>query len=492
MSSHNNTRAQSRRRRHKAGVPVMLVIVLLILALLMGGLAGFFIARRTDLHVHELQAANERITELENTLTLIGYPVGDDVDPQQWLYDNTAGDSALDDLSGASWGEVDEDDPWQEESLLDGTLPEDSDPVVVAEFDGGQLLSTEVIPAYNDRLTSRIFNGESADAVAAETLSAVMAELVADKIIAARAKEQGLTELTAEDLAEIDRQARENYDKLLDDYAAFALSEGGDRDAAAKQLEQESGVTLASITESLKQSWWQRKFYDETVKDVTVSDEEVRAHYDALLSRQHKAFDPSPEAFEEAHESGEAIVYHPKGYRAVRDILIPFSQADAEAAASLAGKLELDSADEEAQRQLDALYAPLEEKARKAQEALAGGASFGSLMDQYGCSPALKNEPMRSEGYYLNSQSYVNSSEYVEGSMMLEEPGQVSAPLRSASGVHLVEYIADVAPGEIPLEQAEDAVRADALEQKQAEYFEQQRQALLDAANVKYYPERLQ
>ena len=93
----------ARRRRRKPGVPVMLTIVLIIIALLMGGLAGFVVARRTDTHVYALQAANDRVTELENTLTLIGYPLGDDVDPQQWLYDNTANDSALADLTDAGW-----------------------------------------------------------------------------------------------------------------------------------------------------------------------------------------------------------------------------------------------------------------------------------------------------------------------------------------------------------------------------------------------------
>jgi len=36
-----------------------------------------------------------------------------------------------------------------------------------------------------------------------------------------------------------------------------------------------------------------------------------------------------------------------------------------------------------------------------------------------------------------------------------------------------------------------EAVAADALKQKQEEYYAQQREALLEAAQVKYYPERL-
>ena len=492
MTNHRESanRRQPTRRRRREGVSLLLVIMLLIIALLMGGLGGFFLARKTDTHVHALQAANDRITELENTLTLIGYPVGEDVDPQQWAYDNAANDTALQDLTGESWGD-DEDDLWSDESMLDATLPEDAEPVVVAEFEGGQLLSSEVVPEYNDQLTTLIFAGHSADEVAEETLNGVLKKLAGDKIIAIRAKELGLTDLSEADLAQIKEEAAANYNAQLDDYMAFAWEGGETRESAAKHLEEESGVTLESVTESVKENWWSRKFFDYIVKDVTVTDEEVQAHYDAMVAQQKESYTAYPEDFEYAHLTGQLILYRPEGYRAVRDILIPFEAADAEKVSSLTERLEMDTADENTQKELDALYAPLEKTAQEVQKKLADGQSFTALMDEYGCDVALKNEPMRSEGYYITDSSFVNSVEYVEGSMMLEQPGQVSAPLRSLSGIHLVEYIGNVTPGEVPLADVLDAVRADALKAKQDEYYNQQREALLEAAQVKYYPERL-
>ena len=490
--SYENQRHSSRgRRRRRQGVPVMLAIVLLIIALLMGALGGFFLARKTDTHVHALQAASERITELENTLTLIGYPLGDDVDPQQWLYDNNAGANALAELSGEGGFEDDEDALWSDESLLDATLPEDSDPVVVAEFEGGQLLSSEVIPEYNDELTTLIFAGHSADEVAEETLNRVLQKLAGDKIIAARAAELGMTELSQDDLARIGKEAAANYETQLNDYIAFAGEDGETRESAAKRLEEESGVTLESVTEALKKNWWSQKYFDSIVKDVTVTDEEVQACYDAMVEKQRQNYTAYPEDFEYAHLTGEMILYRPEGYRAVRDILIPFDDADATEVSRLTEQVELGEADEEVRAKLDALYAPLEATAQKAQDKLAAGAAFSDLMDEYGCDPALKSEPMRSEGYYINENSFVNSVEYVEGSMMLEQPGQVSTPLRSMSGVHLVEYIGDVTPGAVPLADVLDEVRAAALKEKQTAYYEEQRQALLEAAQVKYYPDRL-
>jgi parvulin-like peptidyl-prolyl isomerase len=175
----------------------------------------------------------------------------------------------------------------------------------------------------------------------------------------------------------------------------------------------------------------------------------------------------------------------------VRDILVPFSAEDAAVVATLTEQLELGAADDSVKEQIDAMYQTLDDAARAVQEKLAGGADFASLMDEYSCSPALKAEPLRSQGFYITPNSFVNSQEYVEGSMMLEQPGQVSAPLRSPYGLHLVQYIGDVTPGEVPLAEVSDAVAAEALKQKQNEYYEQQRDALLEAAQVKYYPERL-
>ena len=486
-------RANPRRRRRKNSVPLMLTIVLIIMALLMGGLVGYVVARKTNPYLHELQASKDRVTELENTLTIIGYPVDEDVDPDQWLYDRNLEENALAELTGETWENAADDDVWSDESLLDGTLPEDGEPVVVAEFDGGELMSSEVIPAYNDLLTTAIFAGRNAEDVAEDTLNRVMEQLAGNKIIAAQAKSLGLTDLTDEDIQQIDAQATESYEHQLADYIAFVGE--SDRDKAVQHLA-ENGITLESITDHLKQNWWSQKYYDHIVKDVTVTDEEIHSRYDELLAEQKADFDATPENFEYAHLTGGAIVYRPQGYRAVRDILIPFeSDSDAAKAAELLGQLDLIRNDEkalaDAKAALDKLFAPLEKKADEVTQKLAGGTSFADLMDEYGTSEALKDEPLRSEGYYVSDTSFINSVEFVEGSMMLEQPGQVSSPLRSQYGVHLVEYVAELAAGEVPIEEVYDAVAADALSHKQSEYYNQQRKALLEQAHVKYYPERL-
>ncbi len=499
-------RPQPPRGHRSQGISLMLVVVLLIIAILLGGVVGFLLSRRTDPKVHELQEAQDRITELENTLTLIGFSEDSD-EPEDWIYDDGAPDNAAQDLSG---GEADDGDDtvWTEDSLLSGMLKDDGDPVVVAEFDGGQLLSSEVIPEYNDQLTSLVFSGGNAEDISQSLLQSVLSYMVSDKIIAVKAQELGLMELTDADLAEIEQSAAINYAEQLEEYIAYTAersaeeagsdAEGGDseprdlRAEAARRLQEESGVTQESIASELKESWWMQKFFDYVVKDVSVDDEEIQTYYDELLADQKTAFPQYPESFEYAHLSGDAIAFRPEGYRAVRDILIPFADsADAARAVELTDRLEFGGNDAETWDQLEALYAPLDAKAQEVLEKLAAGQSFDSLMAEYGCSEELNTDKLRAEGFYITDSSFVNSAEFVEGSLLLDAPGDISTPLRSIYGVHLVQYIGDVPAGEVPLSEIRDEVRAEALELKQQEYYESQREAMLAQANVRYYPERL-
>ena len=192
-TKHTETRKQvpPRRRKKKTGVPVLLVIVLLIIALGFGGLTGFVIARTTaEGDSDELKAANERIIELENTLTLIGFSTEED-DVDEFIFDDLGETDGLTDLSGEdesfegsdleSWG------GWEDETILEGTLTEPEEPVVVAEFKGGNLMSSEVIPEYNDQLTTQIFAGYAAEEVSDSVLQTVLSDMVAQKLVAQKA-----------------------------------------------------------------------------------------------------------------------------------------------------------------------------------------------------------------------------------------------------------------------------------------------------------------
>lgn len=493
-----NEMKRSRKRRRAQGIPMLLMIVLLIIALVMGGLAGFAIARKADPTRAQLLKANARILELENTLTLIGFSPDTD-SPEEWLSEmgGSEGDDIASELSGGY--DDSEQEVWGDEDLLSGTLDEGGEPVVVAEFDGGELLSTEVIPEYNDQLTTLILSGANVDDVSDSVLNSVLHYLAGEKIIARKAAELGLDKLSDEDLKDIEAEAAEVYAEQLNYYSAFVTKPGMDEAEIQEAAAQESGVTLEDIKEELKASWPTKKFYDYTVKDVTVTDAEIQKYYRDTLAEQKESYTQNHDEYEFAHTDGELLLYNLEGYRAVRNLLIPFSSdEDAAKASGLLEQIEaLDPIGDtdkirDLQSELDPLYAPLEKTAQQVVKKLQDGEDFLSLMDAYGEDEAMLSDPARTEGYYISDDSYLFSAEFIEGSMLLEQPGDVSSPLRSSAGLHLTQYVSDVTPGEVPLESVYEQIKDAALAQKQDDYYDQATDALLDAANVKYYPERLQ
>ncbi|MBR6767189.1 MAG: peptidylprolyl isomerase [Clostridia bacterium] len=498
--------AHPRRRKRRTGVPALLVIFLLIISLAFGGLVGFAIARNTNPLAAQLQAANAKIIELENTLTLIGFSTDED-SVDEFIFDDNAAGDGLDQLAGETAaeesGEWESLDGWEDETVLEGTLTEPEAPVVVAEFKGGNLMSSEVIPEYNDQLTTQIFAGYAAEEIADDLLQEVLSYMVSDKIIAVKAKEAGMDTLTNEDLADINKEAADIYNELVTYYSAFVAEDGmteEDAAAAAKEyLRAEEATTLESITQELKDTWWAQKFYNHTVKDVTVTDAEVQEQYNTILADQKEMFETYPEEFEYAAYTGETVLYNLDGYRAVKHILIPFADEESAAAATdIMDQMEQlnPETDYETitayQQQLNALFEPLEATAEEIIGRLNAGDKFESLMAEYSADTDSLVEPLSKTGYFVSADTLLWSAEFIEGSMMLQNVGEISTPLRSPSGLHIVQYAADIKPGAVSITEVYNALKQETLELKQADYYEAQRDIWLTEADAKFYPERLQ
>ena len=491
---------QASRPRRRRGVPGALVAALLVIALFFGGLVGFAVANRTNPYRAQLTAAGERITELENILTMMGF--SEETDPSAFVFDDSDSSDELGDLTGAtgSDGSV----LWNEDGFVGGMLAETGEPVVVAEFNGGQLLSSEVIDPYNEQYANEAFGFNDADESSADTLQDVMETLVADKLCRLKAEELGLTELTAEDEAAIRAEMEEYYQEQKDFFRDSVDTTGmtaEEADAAVESyLETEVGVTLESLIEAERADYWYTKLFNETTRDVTVTDEEIQSYYDELLADQQQRFAEYPDDYEFAIINGETLVYNLEGYRYVKHILLTFSDpAAATAVEDLYYQIsELDPESDfeqitQLQEQLNGYYTDLKARAEEILAELQAGADFDALIEKYGMDEGMRYEPAKSDGYRVSADSSsLFSSEFIEGCMMLEQPGDVSTPICSVGGVHIIKYLGDVAPGAVPLEEVRDTLAAEVLSEKQdASFVEQEAQWIVDA-DVKYYPERLQ
>ena len=507
-------------------------------ALLVGGIGGFALGRRTGADPARLAAAEARVTELEGELTGSGgigefgeAGFGDDdfaafgKDPFAGTGDDDAFGSAdledfaaLDDGTAEDWGSLDDgtgewgdgaqDDGWNEDGLL-GTLMESSegdDGVVVAEWDGGQLLLSEVIGPYNERITTEsLYFGDSTAATAEDVLSEVLQELVAERICRRKAEELGVTELTAEDEAVITAQAQEEFDSYIDDYRSIVDTTGMTREdaraAVAAVVEQETGVTQDGIAAEIRGSYWMIKLMNAVTPDVDVTDEEIQARYDELLARQTEEFEAYPEDYEFSMTDGSVVVYNRSGYRYVKQIMLTFDDPQvAEKVQDLYEELvNLQAAGADmseltaVQEQLDALYTDLDAEAEPILEEVNAGADFDGLIEKYGEDPAMTTEPLRTTGYPVSaSSSTLYAQEFIDASMTLEAVGNVSGVIHTISGAHIIKYVGNVTPGPVPLEDVRDAIAEALLTEKRENAFTDLEAQWIADAGVVYHRDRLQ
>ncbi len=350
-------------------------------------------------------------------------------------------------------------------------------------------------------------------------------------------------ELTEEETAQVNAEAEESFEATLQEIIESHLT---DTEATGDALREEAiahaaeeGVTLESLIEQGLQSKKLEKLREGVVADVQVTPEEVAEALASRIAEQKEQFDGSAQDYIDALTGGEEIYYTPEGLRYVKHILIKYteeaaaavtdadtaadeantaletaSQAleDAKAALEAAGENaadDLKTAVEEAQAALDEAQAKADEAAAALEEAMAAakagiqdktdevyaktleeGADFDALVAEFNEDPGMTREPYITDGYAVaEGTSYF--PEFLEAALKLENPGDISEPVASGSGYHIIRYEKDIPAGEAKLADVEEALSAELLSASQDEAYEAAVQEWINAADVKSYPEKM-
>ena len=503
VSAKQSKNKKSKKRKKKRGVPVGIVAILLVLVIVAGvffGIVlGYGLGRNSS--SGRLQEANEQIDELTG---LVEEAAGQEVDvfTDELTAENEA---ALGELSGEVTQEEDE---GQASAMMSGEAFGGVDEikqedVIVAEFNGGKLTSIEVNEEYNRQMTSFIFAGFSEDEVAESLITDVMEYMVSDRVLQKQARSLGLLELSSADKDLIATEAQASYDEQVDFYRSHVrengMSEEQVTEAAKAFLAEAEGVTYDSVYADLESGWWSQKLYDHVIRDVNVDSAAVLALYQERLAEQKANFTAYPDDYEYAQKNGETIVYNLPDYRAVKLLQLSFEDADAiETVFALEEELETLDAEKdltrisEIQNQLNAIYATPEKQAQEVAAKLAEGADFDQLLNQYGTDEGMKDAKLRESGYYVSEFSPLWHQNVISAAMLLENPGDVSAPVRTGEGVCILSYVGPVAAGEVAMDKVVDELTEEALQNAQLLAYENQVAAWIEAADVKYYPERMQ
>ena len=358
-----------------------------------------------------------------------------------------------------------------------------------------------------------------------------------------KAAEMGLGEVSEEQLAQVREEAAASWAEILDSYITsyFSITDESseeDRTAAradALALLESQGYTEESyIEESVSNAKTNQIISDvrsTLVQDVTVSDEEVADYYTQLVEEDRAQYENDVATYEfQTHYYGQDSYYRPEGYRGVTHILLSVDQALLDAWKDLTARLEeqqeagtaeateagesaeasesgesaeaaetepAESAEPEATEEpvtpemveaarqaiLDSVQATVEEIRQK----LADGASFEDLIVEYGTDPGMQDEKTRSEGYAVHPESILYDTDFVQGAMSMEKVDDISEPIVSKFGVHILHYLRDIPGGSVELTDTLKAELKDVLQnEKEQEAFNSQLEAWVAEAEIVY------
>ena len=403
--------------------------------------------------------------------------------------------------------------------------------------------------SYMSQLYSMYGLGMSSDVVADIEQSVVENE-VQSIAIAKQMESRGLS-LDEEKLAELRTEADEHYQEAYDSLYANAKGETDEVRAKQTEYDLAVNGYTREALYNIEVASANYDLIEQTIKDekAEVSEEELQAAYDEKVSFDEETYTNAPGSLGSAMTSdSETIYWMPEGYRTVKHILVipedevlnavtdarkaledgekaledlqteldALNDDDAEDAEADAAEAEADEAEaddaaeaprtaEEIQADIDAAQANIEslkadvekaeadclasvqDKLDEIYEKLEAGEDFQALIDEYGEDPGMQNEPTRTRGYYVSSESTNWDKNFTAGAMLLEKVGDVSeTPVIGTSGIHIIRYESDVTSGAVPMEDVREALYNDTLETLKTEHFDSELESWVAALNPQY------
>jgi parvulin-like peptidyl-prolyl isomerase len=335
-----------------------------------------------------------------------------------------------------------------------------------------------------------------------EIKTAALIDLAQRRIADIKIEEMKLNALTDEDRANAQRDAQAEFDGAVEMYAPFFQNEEGtltDDELRAEVLKyfEEQQITLEGVTQYYLSETPTQRLLESIYKDVIVTDEETEAAFQSRAQEHKELYGGDVPNYEiEREYYGVDVLYTPPGYRGVRHILLApdgelqsrlealdeelytlkgelielqypqdfatgdgsanlnsthvddtpaTPEPDQEAINAKAALIEAKTAELELAR--EGILPSVEPIIAEIQEKLEAGESFSSLIEQYGSDPGMEEEPAKSGGYPVHAQSVLYDEAFQQGAMALESIGDVSEPILSSFGVHILEYTRDVPEG---------------------------------------------
>lgn len=358
--------------------------------------------------------------------------------------------------------------------------PED----VMASVNGTDITRAE-FEVYLENVTS-YYENAGYDVTDAQSV-AVLKEIALLNLVQVTVMDQKIAEmnmsLTEEEKADATQAAREDWESIIDSGLSYygATADTSDAQLAAllvqvlSELESMGYSEQSYIDEALQNALYV-KLENEMVKDVTITDDEVIAFYGELVAADEAAYKDNAEAYEQMNQMNQMylmygyteyytdLYYKPEGYRSVTHILLSADETLQNTYNDLLALYEeQQSTLEEGGEVAEPVTAEAVEEARLAiianvqptideiHQKLADGAAFADLIPQYTQDPGMNNAAAIAEGYEVHMDSINWVTEFRDAAFTVDNIGDVTEPVVTSYGVHILQYVADVPGGPVEL-----------------------------------------
>lgn len=338
----------------------------------------------------------------------------------------------------------------------------DTDPVLFT-FEGKDVLQSEIIHRTAAYAQARaIFSDTSYD-------EAIEYMIENQLVPQAKAEELGLDQYTKVELAAIKQEADEHFEAQLDAYVEALVPEQTEenKEVAREELRvywAENGTTVEVAEETHLFNKTRARLLE--TMEVEVTDAEIQQVFEEQVAKDRDYFSDNYTAYEYfTYYQDSDVWYTPEGLRGVLQILL-YTDEDLVSAYLAAVKK-----DEGVDEAYQAVIATKQEILDDISARLEAGEDFVALMSEYSEDPSM-DQMLASEGYPVHVKSTVWGNEFAAGAFSeeMQQVGDVSSPIISKHGIHILYYLRDIPSGAIVFnDQIGESIKTYLTNQKRAE-----------------------
>lgn len=351
-----------------------------------------------------------------------------------------------------------------------------------AEFRGGVISAAEAAEEYALLVPYYEMLGMNEAEYEEDAKLDVLNMLVEEKILENKAREDGVYELDAAALQELESRVRVEYEELVDYYMAFRFDESKTEAQVREEtiaFLNENGDSYEDRLRKAKADAWRDRLFEQVTADFSVDDASLRQLYDGQLESAEMIYSANYAEYESDCAAGKAVLWNPEGVRRVQALLVPFDEGQMERYIDLQALLA--AGDAEKLHELDALYGELEAEGQRLLDRLKRGEAFENLLAESGYGNA--------EGIHISERSTIFGGELRDAAMALEAVGDLSGLVRCDEGLCILRYAGEVTPGPVAFEEVAEELRVNYTEELKLSHFNSTVYRWISEAEVKYYPE---